>query len=840
MSVTKLAVAGGALIGLALSLSPQQPQRLERQQPLVLKSVAHGVSIPVRDMPTTKGGGPIRVIPIGRRPGPPLKGLAPGQTDPALQREKPRQQAAGIGAGVSLFPGLNFEGVGVGLGFMPSVPPPDANGAVGKTQYVQWVNTSFAVFDKNTGNLLKGPVAGNTLWQSLITTPLCAADNNGDPVVQYDKLADRWVLSQFAGLSLLPNSPPFAICIALSTTADATGTFNMYEFDFQEFPDYPKMGVWPDAYYMSANVFADGTSNIFKTARVCAFPRTAMLAGSPSATGLCFDDLNSGLIGDNGGLPPSDFSLLPSDLDGTNPPPTGTPNFLVEAGPGLNVLTMWKFHVDFTTPANSTFSGPTVIPVSPFTQACPSNFSHCVPQPGTTQLLDSLSERAMFRLAYRNFGAHESLVVNHTVDPGISGVPAAVRWYEIQDPNGTPTVVQQSTFSPDSDSRWMGSVALDHQSDLAIGYSISSSTLHPSINIAARSASDPTSQLSTEVVLQAGSGSQVPDACGTVNPCGERWGDYSDLTVDPVDDCTLWYTNEFYSVDSTSSWHTRIGNFQLANCPAGVAPASLPFAGQVVGTTSGAQSATITNSSTAPLAVSGVTVSGDFSQMSTCTPSVPANSTCTITITFTPTASGNRTGTLMITDNAFSSPQTVPLLGIGEDFAVSGAPSSTTVTAGQPATYTVAVGPQGGRGGIFPNAVSLTCSGVPSLSSCSLNPPSVTLGAGPVTSTLTITTTAPVFGLVPPISGVGTRTLWVGVLLFAMLGIAIAKSRKLAFAVPVAVLAVLFVSQGGCGGGGATGPRLISPGTPSGTFPITVTGTSGSLQHSTNVTLTVQ
>lgn len=199
----------------------------------MLKAVGHGLSIPVRHMPTTKVGG---------RPGPPLIGLVSGQTDTVLQREKPGQQGAALGAGVSLFPGLNFEGVGLGLGFTDGIPP-DTNGAVGKTQYVQWVNTSFAVFDKATGNLLKGPVAGNTLWQSLITTPLCAADNNGDPVVQYDKLADRWVLSQFAGLSVLPNSPPFAICIAVSTSPDATGTFNMYEFDFQDFPDYPKMGV---------------------------------------------------------------------------------------------------------------------------------------------------------------------------------------------------------------------------------------------------------------------------------------------------------------------------------------------------------------------------------------------------------------------------------------------------------------------------------------------------------------------------------------------------------------------------------------------------------------------
>lgn len=192
---------------------------------------------------------------------------------------------------------------------------------------------------------------------------------------------------------------------------------------------------------------------------------------------------------------------------------------------------------------------------------------------------------------------------------------------------------------------------------------------------------------------------------------------------------------------------------------------------------------------------------------------------------------------LTITDSAFSSPQTVPLSGTGEDFAVSGSPSSTTVRAGQTATYTVTITPEGG---MFPNAVSLDCSGVPALSSCSLSPPSVTPEAASVAVTLTITTRAPVFGWVPPISGVGPRALWVGVLALLTVGIALAKKRRLAFALPVAVLSALLVVQVGCGRGGGGGQRLISPGTPSGTFLITVTGTSGSLQHPTTVTLAVQ
>ncbi len=792
----------------------------------VLEAAGQAVSEPVRDMPTTAEVGPFTVFPRGEAPrsllmG--LMGLLPGESDPALQREITWQPSAPL---VNLFSRLSFEGVGAGLvGFTVPGIPPDTNGAVGKTQYVQWVNRSFAVFDKATGNLMKGPVLGNTLWQALGPLP-CARFNDGDPVVQYDKLADRWVLSQFIRKA---NGPPWAECIAVSTSSDATGTFKAYEFDFPDsFVDYPKMGVWSDAYYLSFNAFP---SVGFPFGRACAFDRAAMLRGATPVRGVCFS-LRS--RNPSSAVNSDVFGLLPSDLDGTIPPPPGSPNFFVSLD--RNALDLWRFHVDFTTLANSTFTGPIAIPVSPFNLACPSDPSHCIPQLGTTQRLDSLAEggQVMFRVAYRNFGTHESLLVNHTVEASPGG-PAAIRWYEIRSPNGTPTMFQQSTFSPDTDFRWMGSMAMNHTGDLAIGYSISSSTLHPSINIASRSASDPASQLTTEVVMQAGGGSQVPSA---QPPDVNRWGDYSDLTVDPVDDCTFWYTNEYLMSDGVFNWHTRIENFQLANCPAAVAPAALPFGGQVVGATSNAQTVTVTNGSTAPLAVSGVTVAGEFSQTNTCTPSIPAGSACTVSITFTPAISGNKDGILTITDSAFSSPQTVPLSGTGEDFAVFGSPSSSTVRAGQTATYTLTITPEGG---MFPNPVSFACSGLPALSSCSLSPTSVTPGSDSVASTLAITSTAPVFALVPPISGVGTRTLWVGVLVLVTLGIVTVKRRSLAFALPAAVLAVLLVAQVGCGGGrGGGGPRLVSPGTPAGTYSITVTGTSDPLQHSTTLTLVVQ
>src|SRR5205085_9399472 len=250
----------------------------------------------------------------------------------------------------------------------------------------------------------------------------------------------------------------------------------------------------------------------------CAYDRNAMLNGQP-ATQICKQQSSS--IG----------GVLPADLDGTTPPPAGTPNFLMFFG--ANTLNLLKFHVDFATPANSTITGPAAISVAAFTPLC--NGGTCVTQSGTTNTLDSLADRLMYRLAYRNFGSHESLVVNHSVVAGSSG---GVRWYEIQNPNGTPVVAQQSTFAPDSNFRWMGSIAMDQAGDIAMGYSVSSSSVNPSIRFTGRTPSDPSGTLEAETNIITGGGSQTGSNLS-------RWGDYSALTVDPVDDCTFWFTTEY-------------------------------------------------------------------------------------------------------------------------------------------------------------------------------------------------------------------------------------------------------------------------------------------------------
>src|SRR5205085_839012 len=265
------------------------------------------------------------------------------------------------------------------------------------------------------------------------------------------------------------------------------------------FDDYPKMGVWPDAYYVTFNMFGAG----FLGADACAYDRNAMLNGQP-ATQVCFQQGSS--VG----------SLLPADVDGQTAPPAGSPNFMMTFG--INSLQLFKFHVDFATPANSTFTGPTTINVAPFTPLC-NGGRGCVPQSGTGTQLDSLADRLMHRLAYRNFGDHESLVVNHAVAVNSSG---GVRWYEIQNPNGTPSVAQQSTFAPDANFRWMGSIAMDKSGDIALGYSVSSSTVSPSIAIAGRSPADPANTLGTEILIMSGTGSQTVTSSG--NPL-TRWGD---------------------------------------------------------------------------------------------------------------------------------------------------------------------------------------------------------------------------------------------------------------------------------------------------------------------------
>ena len=644
-------------------------------------NVKHDVSAPLSEMiknaPKSTAGAKHEAEPLRRIPLPP--GMLPGVEDSVRQSTTvPNLTPAAS---------LSFDGLGnASLGFTVSSAPPDTNGAIGATQYFQIVNSSFAVFNKTTGAKVAGPTTTNTPWSGFGGG--CQTNNDGDGIALYDKLANRWVISQFS-----VSTTPFLQCVAVSTTSDATGTYNRYSFQYSTFDDYPKMGVWPDGYYTTFNMF---NGNTFVGADSCAYNRTAMLAGT-AAQQVCFQQ-GSGVGG-----------LLPADLDGTTAPPAGSPNYQIFFG--TNSLQMFKFHVDFVNTANSTFTGPTSIPVAAFSPLC--GGGTCVVQPAGGNQLDSLADRLMFRLAYRNLGNHESLVTSHAVVAGTSG---GVRWYEIQNPSGTPVMAQQSTFAPDSSYRWMSSAAMDQAGNLAVGYTVSSSSVNPSVRFAARLATDPANTLGAEVSAVAGGGVQNGS---TSNGPLTRWGDYSAMTVDPVDDCTFWYTQEYMKTTGSFNWNTRIASFKFPSCGASgptatLNPTNLTFANQNVGSTSAAQNITLSNGGTTALSITSIAASGDYAQTNTCGASLAAGANCTISVTFTPTVAGARTGTITVTDNAPGGTQTASLTGTGvavgvPDFTVSDSPASLTVKQGTNGTTTITVASLSG----FNTATTLSASGLP-------------------------------------------------------------------------------------------------------------------------------
>ncbi len=462
---------------------------------------------------------------VKRIPTPP--GMQAAAADTALQPT--------AAASLPIGPIDAIEGIGEGLmidgqHYQVTSFPADTTGAAGTTQYVQWVNTALIVVDKSTKKVVLGPVDGSTLWRGFGGN--CEHFNDGDPIVLFDRMANRWVLTQFA-----VSGSPFSQCIAVSTSADATGTYHRYEFQYPDFNDYGKFGIWPDAYYGSFNMF--GSNNAFLGSKVCAYERAQMVSGGPARM-ICFDV-------------PGQGGLVPSDLEGTTAPPAGSPNYVMNIGSSR--LNMWRFKADWANPSASALTGPVPIATAPFQQAC-GNTGTCIVQPKTAQRLDSLGDRLMYRLAYRNFGTHESMVVTHSV--AVTPTRAAVRWYEVRSPNTTPQINQQGTYAPTTASRWMGSAAMDKMGNVAVGYTVSSASIFPSIRVAGRLATDPPNRLSAEksIAEAAGKGAQKE---------ADRWGDYSTMTLDPTDDCTFWYSAQ-YQADGVNQWHTAILRFKFSAC----------------------------------------------------------------------------------------------------------------------------------------------------------------------------------------------------------------------------------------------------------------------------------
>jgi hypothetical protein len=441
---------------------------------------------------------------------------------------------------------VNFEGVNN----VNNAHPPDTQGDVGPNHYVQMVNISFAIWDKS-GTLLYGPANNNTLWSGFGGD--CETHNNGDPIVLYDQFADRWIMTQFA----LDFWTDFHECIAISQTPDPTGAWYRYDFLYSntKMNDYPKFGVWPDGYYMTVNQFTAGG---WAGAGVVAYERDAMLVGDPTAQAIGFDLYS---------VNPNYGGMLPSDFDGTIMPPAGAPNPFIEwddstwIGPNDSVR-IWEFHVDWAVPGNSTFGiggNPNyVVNTSNVDPNMCGGSRACIPQPSPGYPLDAIADRLMFRAQYRNFGGYETLVANHTVDLG--GDRAGIHWMELRDSGSGWTLHQDGVYGPaDGENRWMGSIAMDRDGNIALGYSVSSTQTYPSIRYTGRMAGDPLGTLPQgEASVIAGSGVQTSTY--------SRWGDYSMMSVDPVDDCTFWYTQEYYEVTGYAPWQTRVGAFQFPTC----------------------------------------------------------------------------------------------------------------------------------------------------------------------------------------------------------------------------------------------------------------------------------
>jgi len=433
---------------------------------------------------------------------------------------------------------LSFDGItdAQGGGFVP----PDTNAAVGATQVVETVNVAYAVYDKATGAQIMAPKSIQTLYSNLGGE--CGTGNLSDPVATYDKAAGQWVITMIAFNN---NFSQNNACVAVSTTSDATGTYHLYSFNYgKTLPDYPKLGVWPDAYYLTTDSFPNG--GFFTGAESCALDRTNMLLGNP-ATAVCFQR-GSG-----------DFALLPADLDGSTPPPAGAKNYEMELATSTKI-NLFQFHVDFVVPSNSTFTGPTQLTVPSYTDACAAT-GVCIVQPSPGEKLDSLGDRLMYRLAYRNFGDHEALVANHSIKgSGTGAAPSSVRWYEIRSPGSSPVIFQKGTVGggTSSVSRWMGSIGMDKNGDIALGYSKSGSSLDPSIEYTGRIPTDALGKMESAHTIKTGTGVQESSF--------NRWGDYSSMQIDPVDDCTFWYTTEYYKTSGSFNWNTHMASFKFTTC----------------------------------------------------------------------------------------------------------------------------------------------------------------------------------------------------------------------------------------------------------------------------------
>jgi len=455
-------------------------------------------------------------------------------TDPVAQtgvEQKGLEKSALAVTTGTHFAGMNQSANGAGW-------PPDTNGDVGPTYFIQTVNTSIGIYNKSTGALVSATTF-DAFFPSGVGAP-CAASNNGDPIVLYDRYNSRWFILDFAWTDSGGGASYYSI--AASQTSNPTGSWYTYCFqaDSTLMNDYPKCGVWHDGIYITANMFAWGGS--YQHAKMWAIKTPDLYSGT----------LTSQNVTDSGSKA---WSIMPSSAKSPTGPASSSPNFMYsidadEFSGGVDALFVWKYKVNWTTPSSTTWTGPSQMNVAAYGLS-----GSGVPQQGTSNTLDSLYGRLMFPANYWNFGTHESVVLSHVCEYSSR---RAMRWYEVRiNSSDVSSIYQQGTYSPDSTHRWMGAVAINANGDIGMGYSASSSSLYPSIRVTGRNSSDTLGTMQAETTMVSGTGSQTSYS---------RWGDYSSCFVDPDDSTTFWYTQEYYTSNGTN-WQTRIGSFTLGGSP---------------------------------------------------------------------------------------------------------------------------------------------------------------------------------------------------------------------------------------------------------------------------------
>jgi hypothetical protein len=567
------AVGGLASVGQVATATAAAPQISAQGAPVALSPVP----------PTTSPTGALVGVALGRTASRSVHDIQNenGDTGPAPNRPlAPRHGPTNPGhhtpiGGVQATPApgaapsnTSFEGTNN----TDAVLPPDTDGAVGPNDYVELVNTHYEVFNKS-GTPLAGPIETTQLFSrfahSTSGAQLCYYNAGGDGIVLYDRAADRWLVTQLGFTEgVFGPQGPFVECMAVSQTSDPTGAYYAYAFllDSSNLPDYPKFGIFGNSYYLSANLY----SSVFASSgnpAVWAFDRNTMLAGGlPQSVEFAGD------------VPDTYNTILPANVNGAIQPPAGEPETYAGMDFANNTtLGIFQFsQVNWNNPGAATFTGPINLTVAPYSTMCGLS-QDCLPQPGTGQLLDAISDRVMQPLSYRNLGDHEALVMDHTVNVSTTGGnQAGVRWYEIDrrivsgnTTNQPFTIAQQGTYAPDGNNRWMASTAMDGAGDMALGYSIGSASMYPSIAFTGRSKCDAPNQMTVpEGTIQPGAGAQTG---------ANRWGDYTDMSVDPTDDTTFWYVGEYYSTTSASGWQTRIGSFRVPSCGTDTIPPTITW-----------------------------------------------------------------------------------------------------------------------------------------------------------------------------------------------------------------------------------------------------------------------